>query len=108
MTTSQEVSSVMSSLAEVKLLHSSSRKRHKTKNDTDRQYKKRWGNVPPRKADTMIPYGSYTQLMVIHHRNLEEAMQRRRQERELQNQHKILQLSRRVFGKRLMSFKIRG
>jgi hypothetical protein len=44
------VSSVMSSLAEVNLLHFSSRKRHKAKNDTDRQYKKSWSNIPLRAA----------------------------------------------------------
>jgi hypothetical protein len=64
------------------------------------------GNMPLRKSDIMIPYGSYSQIVLIHKLNVEEAMQRRRQERELQKQHKILQLSRHVFGRRLMSFKI--
>jgi hypothetical protein len=98
----------MSSLAEAKPLHFSSRKRQEAKDDAARQCKKSWGNMPLRKADIMIPYGSYTQIMVIYHRNVEEAMQRRRQERELQKQHKILQLSRQVFGRRLTSFKIMG
>jgi hypothetical protein len=98
----------MSSLAGVKLLHFNSRKRQEARDDAARQCKKSWGNMPLRKADIMIPYGSYTQIMVIYHRNVEEAMQRRRQERELQRQHKILQLSRRVFGRRLMDCKIRG
>ena len=98
----------MSSLAEVKPLHFSSRKRQEAKDDAARQCKKSWGNMPLRKADTMIPYGSYTQIIVIYHRNVEEAMQRRRQERELQKQHKFSQLSRQVFGRRLTSFKIMG
>jgi hypothetical protein len=91
----------MSALAEVKPLHFSSRKRQEAKDDAARQCKKRWGNMPLRKADIMIPYGSYTQLIAIHKRNVEDAMQRRKQERELQNRHKILQLSRRVFGRQL-------
>jgi len=78
------------------------------RDDAARQCKKSWGTIPLRKADTMIPYGSYTQLIAIHQRNVEEAMQRRRQEIELQKQHKNLQLSRQVFGRRLTSFKIIG
>jgi hypothetical protein len=66
----------MSLLVEVKPLHFSFRKRQEAKDDAARQSKKSWGNIPLRKADTMIPYGSYTQLIVIHNRNVEEAMQR--------------------------------
>jgi hypothetical protein len=95
-----------SELTEVKTLHLSSRKRQEAKDDATRQCKNSWGQHALRKADIMIPYGSYSQIMLIHKRNVEETMQRRRQERELQKQHKILQLSRHVFGRRLMIFKI--
>jgi hypothetical protein len=59
---------------------SSLQSREKARDDAVRKCKTSRGNMPLRKADIMIPNGSYTKIMVIHQRNVEEAMQRRSQE----------------------------